>query len=979
MINLAQFKKSRITAVAALLGLATLSHAQAETLVLGSASTKLELNPEDHSYVVTDKRTGREWTAPSFNRRFNMRSAVKVSETQISVEFRDKSNRRIYTSTITLDGDKLSFDLTTEHKEAPFTELFYPTVPQSDLKDGHLIFCNRSSGIRLPINTTDYPEKRLVSYANTGALDIPIFGILDSASDDGLMLVLETPTEATINIIPNKEGIIEPELLWFDSFKSFAYDRRVTMHFIEEGGYTAMAHRYREWELENAPSKTLVHKAAGIERVNWLKGAAVVWGNIGESIIDEAPVHGIHRMMLNGRFTSEAMQKAKDLGYLLGEYDNYSDITDGPLGSSKDNIEEAGLYGPDGEVILGWRTKEGKQYYNRSPRFARRAAEAVIPGLLEKYPYTARFFDVHSAIQFFESYHPEYPMDRRSDMKYRQSLYGYLGELGLVAGGEASKGWCVPYIDYTEGNMSGSFYWFSDTGHLIRLKSREEIPWEYLKFGMDPTIRVPLWELVYHDKVVSTWYWGDSNGYFYDIAPELSEVKDTMNVLHATMPLVWLDHLCYGWHRERDRMLETIYTTTRLHERLAFDAMTRHSFISENQKVQQTEFSSGAVVQANFDNKPQKVTTPCGKDVVLAPNGYMVSIEDFQQSKLWIGGAAETHVQSDEFLYVKTTAKTARSIGPAKVAGELAAYRVLDGTWNVRYRSSEPVKLDLVSLGIISKKDPFRAVYINDKGQAVRPFKSGKSTIIELPATEESVLLKIHPGMDPQTPMIIPESGRVTQETPVKISVADSALDIRYTLDGSKPTRRSPKYTEPIFLEKGARIKAASFTRWRKVGDVREAALSVEVKLFTSPITRGSEKPVEVNIPLQGLSELQIQITDAEDGPHYDQAVMGDAHFTSSSQGRVSLSTYPPRSAIRFTIENNARQYEGEPIRIGGIPFEDGISSHSIDQIVYELGDDFTHFKAWVGIHDRTSRGAPKGQKNGSVQYIFTGVSSPEE
>ncbi|MBK1877187.1 glycoside hydrolase [Pelagicoccus mobilis] len=950
----------------------------AKTLELESDSIKLELKSKNHAYTVKDKRTGRTWEAKPLESRFKMLEAEQASDDTISVEFLDRHSKITYTSKVTLAEDKLSFDIAADDPKAPFTELFYPVVPESALDDGHLIFCNRASGIRLPIDTLDYPHKRLVSYANTGALDIPLFGILDSANADGLMLVFETPTEVTVDITPNDKGIIEPDIIWFDSFGGFTYDRRVSMHFVNDGGYVEMANRYRAWEQDQGMVRTLHEKAEKIDRINWMKGAAVVWGNIGEGIVDEAPVHGIHRMMLNGRFTVEAMEKTRDLGYLLGEYDNYSDITEGKLGNSKDNIEEAGLYGPDGKVILGWKTKEGLQYYNRSPRFARRAAEAVIPALLEKYPYTARFFDVHSTIQFFESYHPDYPMDRRQDMKYRQDLYGYLGELGLVAGGEAAKGWSVPFVDYTEGNMSGSYYWFSDTGHLIRLNSREEIPPEYMKFGMDPALRIPLWSLIYHDQIASTWYWGDSNGYFYDIAPELSDMKDTFNVLHATMPLVWLDHLGYGWHRDRDRMMETIYTTTRLHERLAFDDMVSHSFLNENQMVQQSEFSSGAIIQANLDTQPQQVDLPNGKQATLAPYGYFTEFDGFKQSKLWIDGATETLIESDDFFYASTNADASRQIGAAKLQGQLATYEMPNETWNIRYKSATDVTLNLKKSGILERGNKFRAVYINDKGQFLKELPASKGQELTLPATSESVLLTVIPEMRPNVPLIFPNSGRIAHDAPVSLSVADKKATIRYTLDGSEPTMDSTSYTEPFMLTKGSTIKAAAFKSGKRVSDISEAAISVELPLYASPITRGRDKPDSVDINLAGLSELIIEITDAQDGPHYDQSVIGNAGFIRESGELVSLTQYAPASAIRFDIERNSSNYEGDALSVGGIAFEDGISSHSIDKIVYKLEGDFESFKAQVGIHDRTSIDAAPDQKNGSVQFIFTGISNPD-
>jgi hypothetical protein len=134
-----------------------------------------------------------------------------------------------------------------------------------------------------------------------------------------------------------------------------------------------------------------------------------------------------------------------------------------------------------------------------------------------------------------------------------------------------------------------------------------------------------------------------------------------------------------------------------------------------------------------------------------------------------------------------------------------------------------------------------------------------------------------------------------------------------------------------------------------------------------------------VDIPVAGLSELHIQITVAGDGLHYDQAALGNAHFTRNDSGKVSLTEYAPLSAVRFSLAGGKNQYEGDPISIGGQKFDVGICSHAMDHIVYKVSSDFTHFKAQVGVHDRTTREGPKGKKNGSLQFIFTGVSKPEK
>ena len=133
-----------------------------------------------------------------------------------------------------------------------------------------------------------------------------------------------------------------------------------------------------------------------------------------------------------------------------------------------------------------------------------KSARIVIPKVLAVYPYNTRFLDVTTATGLKECYSPLHPCDRKQDQANREALCAYVGdELGLVAGGEHGKYYDVRFLDYHEGMMGGACYSWP-AGYLRDIKSREEIDERYLKYGIDPAYRVPMFELVFHDCVVST-------------------------------------------------------------------------------------------------------------------------------------------------------------------------------------------------------------------------------------------------------------------------------------------------------------------------------------------------------------------------------------------------------------------------------------------------------------------------------------------
>lgn len=64
---------------------------------------------------------------------------------------------------------------------------------------------------------------------------------------------------------------------------------------------------------------------------------------------------------------------------------------------------------------------------------------------------------------------------------------------------------------------------------------------------------------------------------------------------------------------------------------------------------------------------------------------------------------------------------------------------------------------------------------------------------------------------NPESPIINPEVGFIQNGKPITISIKGSDKEIRYTLDGSEPTRESNLYSKPFDVTKPCTIKAKSF------------------------------------------------------------------------------------------------------------------------------------------------------------------------
>ncbi|HSV72997.1 MAG TPA: glycoside hydrolase [Chthonomonadales bacterium] len=672
-------------------------------------------------FTVRDRRTGRRWTsAPDPG--VGLLDGEALSKRGMRLRLLDRSSGLRFTGTVTVDGAAGSVRFAVKASaSAHLTRLAWPPRLQEELAAGALVFTNRSSG-QLIDQRDDYPQSSFFCYGNLG-LDMPWFGVIDRKRGDGMMLLIETPVDALVELRVDARGRRWPRVVWVGAKERFAYTRIVTARFAPRGGYVALARMYREHARRSGLLVTLAAKARQRPRVAWLKGAPILWGiSFGEGRPEsaarfgrEAKAAGIRRAVVhaNHKLPEEDIRLLTSLGFLSGEYDNYDDIREGPVGLTTDNVERVALRGRDGQPAKGWLALDGTQFYRRASSMALETARAFVPGILKEHPFTCRLVDVSTTIDLMEDWTPERGYDRRGDMRHRLALLRYLASLGLVVGGEHGKAWNVPVLDYAEGRLSGSFWWEMPAGHLQVPKSREDLKPNFLRYGMDPSRRIPLWELVFHDCVVGTWYWGDASGYYTEVAPELNDRQDLFTMLHGGVPLMWLNHLSYGWNRNRARLLQSYRATCLFHEAVAFEDMVSHEFLTSDRAVQRTRFANGGVCTVNFGDTPRAVRDGA-RQVMLAPRGYLARAPGVEQWRILRAGRTVTWLSAPRYYSATTTAR--EKVGPFEVEGTVTAFQAGPRRWHVLLESAAPCRIDLKRLVGRAPSSTPRVLALNDDG-----------------------------------------------------------------------------------------------------------------------------------------------------------------------------------------------------------------------------------------------------------------------
>ncbi len=621
---------------------------------------------------ITVKQHGLEWSQAAGSSAPNsvplFRSIRQVQQPIHGLKFETPAgpggtNLMLVLLSLSERGPDLFFQIDLPGRQAKIQNLF-PVQPfLLDSTNAGLVVADYCDGHLYPLN-----GKPPRTWFNLWSIDMPWVGVCDLASGRGYALVVETDDDACIRIVDaNRSGcpLWLPQAGFQESQGEFRYPRKFFYHFSERGGYVGLAKRFRQYAREQGLLVTFGEKLKTNPNVRRLFGAPDVWGDASLAFATQAKAAGVAKMIIHGRAPAEEMRQINDLGYLTSEYDNYTDIFQVEPGKQVDahhgQLPEDVVLKADGQRMTAWLTWDKKQYMKRCPSLWVPAAKIVVPHVLQQRPFLGRFIDVTTAEELYECRDPNHPLTRSAKRQCGVDLLGYVRSLGLVTGGEHGRYWAVPHLDYIEGMQSGGSYSWP-AGWLLRPKSKEQVfdnPWggkfgrwaEYEQWGIGHAARVPLWELVFHDCIISTWYWGDASDFLLQAAPEVTAKKDAFNILYGTIPLMWANKEG-GWNTAREVFLRTYRNTCKLHEAIAGTEMLSHEFLTADRAVQRSRFSDGTEVVVNFGPEARQVKLR-RQTYLLPQNGFAVKGPRIQQSLALVNGKTVTSIQAGGFRFTE--------------------------------------------------------------------------------------------------------------------------------------------------------------------------------------------------------------------------------------------------------------------------------------------------------------------------------------
>jgi hypothetical protein len=523
---------------------------------------------------------------------------------------------------VVLDGIWLRFELLSIDEALP-SLVFPPPLEASSLV--------------LPQGVGKWIRKPLAGrflYRLYGGLNMRWFGGLQADEDKGYLAVW-TQGHHNAGVLATGFSAMSA---WLKSLGKWETPMTVSYRFTT-GGYVGLARAYRVWAIENKLHKSLTQKIEEVPNVALLLGGRELNCLLGHTLAAsrfqetlrpipaelegrETVLHrkiGFHDV---ARIEKEARELGWNRGVLIvrgwirGGYDeSHPDIWppeagfgtieelqdilqpgENSIGGFHDNYQDIYQQSAswphgvnitsDGKPMRGGYWEGGQSYILNSGaglNYARRNWEH-----LQTLGAGKIYSDTITTQYLYQSYEEGNTLSRVQDEDYKQQLMAFWKSKGLVLASEEGSDFGIPYLDT------------ADTQHA--------------RLVDENSVSIPLWTLVFHDAVFTSRH--------------NTTVPDRSGAAHIPwyLPnLLWGYYTMWGIPGEdesrdgwKQGFAESLFVEE-WHARIGLADMTNHRFLSEDFAVEETQFSSGESIIANFAPEARTV-----EGITIDAGGYHV-------------------------------------------------------------------------------------------------------------------------------------------------------------------------------------------------------------------------------------------------------------------------------------------------------------------------------------------------------------------
>lgn len=498
----------------------------------------------------------------------------------------------------------------------------------SETNNSENIILPDGEGLLIPVTDpfwlVNFEKYNATNYSMQDQLTMPFFGNI--TDDNTISYISDSSLNNTIKILKNKDTLYVQQEHVFRQKDNYA-PYIVKINLDNKKNILAPAIHFRNNLIEKKEFITFKQKEDINPEIDKLYGAlhAYIWGTgRTEQALDLLSSLGIKNLWIgydegkNDKYkvNKKFIEKAKKLSYLVGPYDTWENIqdpktSDTPLSIFPNAWPKAAIVNENGKKMPGF---HNRGYEASSEYFARqKPINKDLYDRANKFKSTginSYFLDVDATGTLHDDYSEDHPMNTAKDMQNRITRLKHLRDMKFVLGSETAVYWAVPYLSFAHGNNAvfnnphwtlardkkAYGRWFPSERPEFFFKSISA-PKDYEDTKYNPLYRIPLFQTVFHDSIITT----DRLEIPITKFKNLKEKRLLIGLLYG-VPSIWsLDIKQIKDYSKDLKKISAFFQA--YHKKIGGVQLTKFSYLTEDKLVQQTQFGEIATATVNFSNR----------------------------------------------------------------------------------------------------------------------------------------------------------------------------------------------------------------------------------------------------------------------------------------------------------------------------------------------------------------------------------------
>lgn len=621
-------KKYVLLVCCALMTLA-LGCARKSEVIYSVNNWKVDINPNTLEIMITGKEDNTTYLLVAGEE--NLGKAKNFKEVKGEFYWELENNKISVHSYI--KNDKVHFKFSTK-KEQQFN---WPSGRNASSEVTSFQF-PKNAGLDIPVNDQMWIDQFAIYGCHKvfGKLSMPFIGV-NYKRDFTATYIFPNGIRSDICLF-NEKGKLYTESIHHFKEKDNFEDYEVVLA-ISKFNPVSSAIVYKKWLVENKLFKSLNEKIKENPLVSKMIGAthAYLWGDgLTVSTIKSLHKMGLDRMWIGHKDETEEqvkevlslVEEGKSLGYIMGSYEIFNKLD--PEGKERSHFSTwkkgsfpIGCIQNEGGELQEGIDENGCELSSEYLRM-KEPSEGNIENRIsrhEKNGVNSLYVDEDGYGIFYDDYNKNHLISIQRDRENIFLRLKMISDRGLVLGSEAAVGGFNPIIHFSHGGQTIHndflFKMYSDEkeyGDLGKVRSKnmffkKSTPPDYIvKSNYNMKYRIPLFETVFHDAMITTERW--------DLTPVklkgLERERELLRLLY-NQPALWAidskELKMYG-----KRMLRGHQIFSRLHKALSLEPVSKFEWLSEDKLVQKMTYSDAVSLTANFSKKTfQGINSLCLK------------------------------------------------------------------------------------------------------------------------------------------------------------------------------------------------------------------------------------------------------------------------------------------------------------------------------------------------------------------------------